>query len=302
MFAQQILAQHARANQPMGILASSPQLMGAVQGYANGGAVKGYQAGGFEDKNVRFPRENLKGYSGAYTIEDQLAIEKRKKEDAAREKLNPSFGEPGQRTLEEYKADETTTEYDVKPKLKDSSSSEVIDDFSGDTSGSFDRAGSGDTSGQPKVSEKSMIQEPGAVINETNEKLTQTDKELKDNIPEGRNLGLKSGKDIVTEATNDYESWKTKFQERKQEDKKFEVSQDKVKDFTSKIETLMNKTDKPLSLDDAYKQAEKQLGVKEGRYDEDKMTAFWMAMIAGGAETAAGQSSNALTNFARGLK
>ena len=30
-----------------------------------------------------------------------------------------------------------------------------------------------------------MIQEPGAVINETNEKLTQTDKELKDNIPRG---------------------------------------------------------------------------------------------------------------------
>ena len=302
MFAQQILAQHARANQPMGILASSPQLMGAVQGYANGGAVKGYQAGGFEDKNVRFPRENLKGYSGAYTIEDQLAIEKRKKEDAAREKLNPSFGEPGQRTLEEYKADETTTEYDVKPKLKDSSSSEVIDDFSGDTSGSFDRAGSGDTSGQPKVSEKSMIQEPGAVINETNEKLTQTDKELKDNIPEGKNLGVKTGKDIVAEATKDYESWKTKSQKIEQDDKKFEVSQEKVKDFTSKIETLMNKTDKPLSLDDAYKQAEKQLGVKEGRYDEDKMTAFWMAMIAGGAETAAGQSANAFTNFAKGLK
>ena len=45
MFAQQILAQHARANQPMGILASSPQLMGAVQGFKDGGAVKGYQAG-----------------------------------------------------------------------------------------------------------------------------------------------------------------------------------------------------------------------------------------------------------------
>ena len=69
-------------------------------------------------------------------------------------KSNPSFGEPGQRTLEEYKADETTTEYDVKPKLKDSSSSEVIDDFSGDTSGSFDRAGGGDKSGQPKVVKK----------------------------------------------------------------------------------------------------------------------------------------------------
>jgi hypothetical protein len=46
MFAQQIINQHTRANQPMGILASSPQLMGAVQRFKDGGAVKGYDAGG----------------------------------------------------------------------------------------------------------------------------------------------------------------------------------------------------------------------------------------------------------------
>ena len=36
---KRMFAQPVRANQPMGILASSPQLMNTVQGYANGGAV-----------------------------------------------------------------------------------------------------------------------------------------------------------------------------------------------------------------------------------------------------------------------
>jgi len=46
MFAQQMMNQHNRANEPMGILASSPQLMNAAQGLANGGMVKGYKLGG----------------------------------------------------------------------------------------------------------------------------------------------------------------------------------------------------------------------------------------------------------------
>ena len=45
---RRMFAQPVRANQPMGILASSPQLMNTVQGYANGGAVQGYNLGGYE--------------------------------------------------------------------------------------------------------------------------------------------------------------------------------------------------------------------------------------------------------------
>ena len=56
MFAQQIMAQHARANQPMGILASSPQLMGAVQRFKDGGEVKGYENGGASFWERNFPR------------------------------------------------------------------------------------------------------------------------------------------------------------------------------------------------------------------------------------------------------
>ena len=45
MFAQQVMNMY-NSRQPMGILASSPELMGAVQNYAGGGAVKGYRFGG----------------------------------------------------------------------------------------------------------------------------------------------------------------------------------------------------------------------------------------------------------------
>ena len=48
MFAQQVM----NSRQPMGILASSPELMGAVQQkFANGGEVKGYQDGGVNLSN-----------------------------------------------------------------------------------------------------------------------------------------------------------------------------------------------------------------------------------------------------------
>jgi len=299
---RRMFAQPVRANQPMGILASSPQLMNTVQGYANGGAVKGYNLGGYEvGQNIPLNQiygSNIPAPDFSGPLYKGIGGQRRKEQEIARikqtelEKLIQSgFGDVGP-TISIEDAKKSSRFFDIpEPNVnskatKNNEQKVMVDDY-------------------PAKKKFPDEMEGGAAavkINETNEKLTQTDKELKDNIPEGRNLGLKSGKDIVTEATNDYESWKTKFQEKKQEDKKFEASQDKVKDFTSKIETLMDKTDKPLSLDDAYKQAEKQLGVKEGRYDEDKMTAFWMAMIAGGAETAAGQSSNALTNFARGLK
>ena len=306
---RRMFRQPVRANQPMGILASSPQLMGAVQGYANGGAVKGYSLGGIGGSKSVIDAAGLDQLNkGAITASPSLIESKYANIYFDPKDRKYKFIDlPAETTAEIPVTTEQKNKKLIKKEgefgtKKEAPEVTAMDDFSTDKSATFNRAGSGDTSGQPKVSEKSMIQEPGAVINNENKSILQTDKELKDNIPEGKNLGLKTGKDILTESRNDYESWKTKFQERKQEDKKFEASQDKVKDFTSKIETLMDKTDKPLSLDDAYKQAEKQLGVKEGRYDEDKMTAFWMAMIAGGAETAAGQSSNALTNFARGLK
>ena len=68
-----------------------------------------------------------------------------------------------------------------------------------------------------------------------------------------------------------------------------------------KIENLMDEEEDEISLDDVDKKAREVLGLKEGEYDDDRVTAFWMSMIKGGLATAAGESGNALTNIAKGL-
>jgi len=293
MFAQQILARHARANQPMGILASSPQLMGAVQGFKDGGAVKGYEAGGFEDKNVRFPRENLKGYSGAYTIEDQLAIEKRKKEDAAREKLNPSFGEPGQRTLEEYKADETTTEYDVKPKLnnpilnKPSKNDQEANTFS--------------VGAKPDLQ---GVDGYGTEINDKNKSLLDGITEYPDAGNKGAKLDKNTDSTFATEPENPYENLDKKYATKlKKANALFDKATNDPKvtnEWKEKVEEIYNKEGE-IDLEKIDKLAKEGAGIGDDNYDKRRSTAFWMGLIKGGLATAAGESSNALTNIAKGL-
>lgn len=293
MFAQQILAQHARANQPMGILASSPQLMGAVQGYANGGAVKGYEAGGFEDKNVRFPRENLKGYSGAYTIEDQLAREKRKKEDAAREKLNPSFGEPGQRTLEEYKADETTTEYDVKPKLNNSILNKPSE--KDQEANTFSVGAKPDLQG---------VDGYGTEINDKNKSLLDGITEYPDAGNKGAKLDKNTDSTFATEPENPYENLDKKYATKlKKANALFDKATNDPKvtnEWKEKVEEIYNKEGE-IDLEKIDKLAKEGAGIGDDNYDKRRSTAFWMGLIKGGLATAAGESSNALTNVAKGL-
>ena len=70
----------------------------------------------------------------------------------------------------------------------------------------------------------------------------------------------------------------------------------------TKIQGLIEEEEDEISLDDVDKKAREVLGLKEGeKYDEDRVTAFWMSMIKGGLATAAGESSNALTSIAKGL-
>ena len=309
MFAQQILAQHARANQPMGILASSPQLMGAVQGFKDGGAVKGY---------------NLGGIGGSKSVLDAAGLDKLNKgavnapPSLIESKYANVYFDPKDR---KYKfidlPAETAAEIPVTKEQKDEKQIKTegefgtkkeapevtaTDDFSGDTSATFDRAGGGEESGQPKVSEKSMIQEPGAVINETNAKLTQTNKELKDNIPEGKNLGARSDTSEIDAkiqaASTSYEGFKKKLATT---DKRYEADEAKRTNYMKKIEDIMETEDDEISLDDVDKKAREVLGLKKGEYDDDRVTAFWMSMIKGGLATAAGESGNALTNIAKGL-
>ena len=68
-----------------------------------------------------------------------------------------------------------------------------------------------------------------------------------------------------------------------------------------KIEDLMEEEEDEIDLNSVDEKAREVLGLKEGEYDDDKVTAFWMSLIKGGLATAAGESANALTNVAKGL-
>jgi hypothetical protein len=300
---RRMFAQPVRANQPMGILASSPQLMNAVQGYANGGAVKGYQAGGYEvgqsiplnqiyGSNIQplsFDSPLYKGIGGPKR--KQQAIENRRLSEL--EKLKKSGFDDTQPTISINEAQKSpsffqTPEPAVEKIQKKKSSVVEVDDLDKDKSGKV----------KPTVSENAQIQEPGAVINETNEKLTQTDKELKDNIPKGKNLGSKPKPDFVTEAANTFEKHKEKLG---QVDARYTADETKRTNYMKKIEDLMEEEEDEIDLNSVDEKAREVLGLKEGEYDDDKVTAFWMSLIKGGLATAAGESANALTNVAKGL-
>jgi hypothetical protein len=288
MFAQQIANQYSQARQPMGILASSPQLMNAVQGYANGGAVKGYNLGGYE--SLSFGDRLVRGEG---ILQAQKNVEQDKKIK------NTGIDDTGvaDQTLLEKLAKQSEKEQiegkplsEIEKNIKQSNAIR-IDDFSKNTTGDVKLSA-------PKVDQNAQIQEPGAVINETNEKLTQTDKELKDNIPKGKNLGSKPKPDFVTEAANTFEKHKEKLG---QVDARYTADETKRTNYMKKIEDLMEEEEDEIDLNSVDEKAREVLGLKEGEYDDDKVTAFWMSLIKGGLATAAGESANALTNVAKGL-
>tara|TARA_E500000318_G_scaffold31515_1_gene31260 strand:+ start:514 stop:2358 length:1845 start_codon:yes stop_codon:yes gene_type:complete len=299
MFAQQMINQHAKANQPMGILASSPQLMGAVQGFKDGGVVKGYKVGGFENIYNPNPSENLtfadRIMRGEGILQAQKNVEKDKKIKST------GIDETGVTTtpLEALtkQAEKEKIEGKSLDKIeKDNKKSNVnIDSFAKDKKGSVNLS-------QPIVDKKAKIIEPGAKINETNAKLTQTDKELKEAIPAGKNLGAKKVTskidEKIEEAANSYEKHKEKLGKT---DDRYAADEAKRTDYMKKIENIMEEEEDEIDLNSVDKKARDVLGLKEGEYDDDKVTAFWMSMIKGGLATAAGESGNALTNIAKGL-
>tara|TARA_R100001463_G_scaffold85061_1_gene139887 strand:- start:5203 stop:7023 length:1821 start_codon:yes stop_codon:yes gene_type:complete len=300
MFAQQILAQHARANQPMGILASSPQLMGAVQGFKDGGAVKGYKVGGFENIYNPNPSENLtfadRIMRGEGILQAQKNVEKDKKIKST------GIDETGVTTTPL----EALTKQAEKEKIEGKSLNEINkDDKKSDVNiDSFSQNKKGDVNiSQPVVGQKAEVNDsPGSDINNKNKSILQTDKELKDAIPEGKNLGARTKTSKIDkkieEAANSYEKHKTKLGTT---DAKYAADDAKRTDYMKKIEEIMETEDDEIDLNSVDKKAREVLGLKKGEYDDDKVTAFWMSMIKGGLATAAGESGNALTNIAKGL-
>lgn len=306
MFAQQILAQHARANQPMGILASSPQLMGAVQGFKDGGAVKGYQAGGvnlsnfgkdFADSPLAKAMELAGGQKGFFGYKPKVDSEGK---TIAEQGISPFIPGTGQINVNPFELNKR----------------QVLN-TKGDTGGGVDGASTTSSDAKSKINAGEQV-----VDLETNPSASKFE-DIDPNDPKFINeknkeaLDKKTEKDSSDPSKGDFEAGTTtpKFKElRDAKDKLAEIQNtinkpdpgapvvQEFKTVLDEIQTELNKEGEELTAEEVDKQARKYAGLEDNAdYDDDKHTAFWMALIKGGLATAAGESSNALTNIAKGL-
>ena len=255
------------SKQPMGILASSPELMNAAKGYNVGGAVgstgglnQTYNKPKFEFFNT--PGENLGlGETGTSKIGDKLKEEKEKKELENKNVepnvvVPPSINEQNINILKnqnlEYPKGTNlavrgeTDDQDIKVDKKETSKSDIsADTLYGGVS--------------------SKIEQQAKMIGVAYDKLNNDTANLK----EKEFLGTTYNKES------------TKLMKLlKEEGKEFTIADAK------KVATQMGFAS-PDELDD--------------QYSEDKEAAFWLNMMKAGASMAAGESSNTLTNFAKGF-
>jgi len=330
---RRMFAQPVRANQPMGILASSPQLMGAVQGYANGGAVKGYANGGasFLDGII----SSLGLTKEAKDKNRQTALEQYQRGAADRYKI-------GARKAAQFNAMDLPNSmysgkisgilaanpeviFDEKTKRfipKEQSTQQDVDPSSINTTGiptniSEDTEISVDESQKKKIEEKNKKAEddsfvPSDVtqgntmadeINEVNKKGNEV-KKKEDEDPK-----QEDGPDVYTPPNVMEPNLQNLTKKQQELEAKINNPQEAPKvaiDLTkriNKIDAIMKKKGKSITLEDVDKEARKMAGLEDNaRYDKDRHTAFWMSMIKAGLATAAGESSNALTNIAKGLQ
>ena len=272
MFAQQIINQHTRANQPMGILASSPQLMGAVQRFKDGGAVKGYNLGGVEGR--RQQRINNNPVGSSFNISDLFFNPVRASEINKNKvtKINNTIP-TNEDALKIIKGD---TNIKLKELPVDIDSFDEIPSAKGEEM-------------QPNLLKTEKIEEPGATINNKLKKSLDVKKEKAeekaeesnpyDNLSENYKTKLKNANALFDKATNDPKV---------------------TNEWKQKVEDIYSKEGK-IDLDKIDKLAKEGAGIGDDNYDKRRSTAFWMGLIKGGLATAAGESSNALTNIAKGL-
>jgi len=272
MFAQQMINQHAKANQPMGILASSPQLMGAVQGFKDGGAVKGYNLGGVEGR--RQQRINNNPVGSSFNISDLFFNPVRASE------INKNKVTKINNTIPTNEDALKIIKGDTNIKLKELPVD--IDNFDEVPSAKGEEM-------QPNLLKTEKIEEPGATINNKLKKSLDVKKEKVeekveesnpyDNLSENYKTKLKNANALFDKATNDPKV---------------------TNEWKQKVEDIYSKEGK-IDLDKIDKLAKEGAGIGDDNYDKRRSTAFWMGLIKGGLATAAGESSNALTNIAKGL-
>ena len=327
MFAQQLMNRHNMANQPMGILASSPQLMNSVQGFKDGGAVKGYEEGGasFLDKII----SSMGLTKEAKDKNKQTALEQYQK--GATDRFNIGAKKAAQFNAMELPdsmysgkisgiiAAHPEVIYDEDKKMffpKEKSSQENVDPSAINTTGIptnvEDSAITVDKVQKKKIDEKNIkTDEDTFDVDLANVTDSDVGKKINEVNAEGNNL---EKKEAPKETKKKDETLGNVHSELKgligKQDALLEQLNNPEKapkinnDFANRIkkmEALFKKKGEEVNIEDIDKEARKLAGIDEKNYDEDKHTAFWMSLIKGGLATAAGESSNAMTNIAKGL-
>ena len=282
-FNRKMFRQAGMSKQPMGILASSPQLMNAVKGYNLGGInVNDTPPPMMQDittASLQIPAYGTKRYSltgeikpttrpGSSVLEDpdltnetplallkKQAEEKNKIIDTSLETKPNIINDTNKKIIDEKKKttpEEEANKFGVK-KLKPS--------FTGGTDETKSTATVDDLYGG--VSDK--IKDEAKMIGVAYDKLQRNTADLKDMEFLGTTYNKEAAKQI-------------------------ELLKDEGKDFT---------------IADA-KEVAKKMGFADpekmdAQYAEDKEASFWLNMMKAGAAMAAGGSSNTLTNFAKGF-
>ena len=282
---RKMFRQAGMSKQPMGILASSPQLMNAVKGYNLGGINLLNQdppppmVRDIKTASLQIPAYGTKRYSltgdikpttrpGANVLEDPnlsgetpLALLKKQAEEAKKKKA------------EENKIIDTSLE--TKPNIINATNKKIIDEEKKVTDNPFKNKTSTDDSTTTDDNQTPT----GSLTNQFRNQLNKVT-------------------DIQKKAVADLNSANVTADQYKLGGK---TVAERIEGFTA----LINQKGEEPTLADVKDDAIKLLGFDpdklDERFDEDKQASVWLNMMKAGLAVAAGESSNALTNIAKGF-
>ncbi len=262
---RKMFRQAGMSKQPMGILASSPELMGAVKGYKNGGIQipfygqrkpqSKYNLGSIDDNLQLIQNEALKTEFGdafgpkeakkGFGIEPNVAVPPK-----------PNINDSTKNIIETSTDSNKDNLFNVK-KLKPA--------FTGKNTGDTETTKSNVSADTLYGGVSKKIEDEAKLIKVAYDKFNKNTADLKD----AEFLGTTYNKEVA---------------------KQLELLQKEGKEFSiadaKKVAKEMGFSD-PEELDK--------------QYGEDREASFWLNMMKAGAAMAAGGSSNTLTNFAKGF-
>ena len=303
---RKMFRQAGMSKQPIGILASSPELMTAAKGYNRGGAV-----GSSGDLNRIYDPNAITSYMnqgnlipgtgrntpfGGYINPNPYKTPAQIKREEVKFRENQGTQIEGPGIIPVGKTEAKT--FKVEP--------QIIDDFKSYKKG--DKFKLEDPIIENEVVKKETTENKDK-INETNEKLNLI-KPDKTFSPEVSTL------DITAEKNKKKPPSKLKQVDQSNEELKIAVSESALNEGDPKAQvTKGNAWDKYLKKYEDYKGRSLDLGeleelaAKTSNYDpknpdkstEAKQDAFWMSLMKAGLAIASGDSSNTLQNVAKGL-